>query len=110
MQNMGSSRNRIGGMSLNQLNRSSGPVSYGYTELENNNQVSMTSSTCDMALQTPNVEYSSTSIRKEIVSPADAQLNKNRRKMVDKGGWVEGGTDGEDVGDAEEAEDISQNP
>merc|ERR1711892_499415 len=31
-------------------------------------------------------------------------------KMVDKGGWVEGGTEGEDVGDAEEAEDISQNP
>eukprot|EP00092_Neocalanus_flemingeri_P006601 GFUD01007120.1.p1 GENE.GFUD01007120.1~~GFUD01007120.1.p1 ORF type:complete len:1310 (-),score=286.71 GFUD01007120.1:411-4340(-) len=143
MQNMGSARNRIGGMSLNQLNRSSGPVSYGYTELENNNQVSMTSSTCDMALQTPNVEYSSTSIRKEIVSPADAQLNKNRRKMVDAGqvtddiaqehqaqsldqaesesqkgtqnehgtsGWVEGVNEGEDVGDAEEAEDISQNP
>eukprot|EP00092_Neocalanus_flemingeri_P028350 GFUD01030787.1.p1 GENE.GFUD01030787.1~~GFUD01030787.1.p1 ORF type:complete len:1108 (+),score=232.96 GFUD01030787.1:653-3976(+) len=110
MQNMGSARNRIGGMSLNQLNRSSGPVSYGYTELENNNQVSMTSSTCDMALQTPNVEYSSTSIRKEIVSPADGQLNKNRRKMVDAGGWVEGVNEGEDVGDAEEAEDISQNP
>jgi len=110
MQNMGSSRNRIGGMSLNQLNRSSGPVSYGYTELENNNPVSMTSSTCDMALQTPNVEYSSTSIKKEIVSPLDAQLNKNRRKMVDKGGWVEGGVEGEDVGDAEEAEDISENP
>jgi len=85
MQNMGSSRNRIGGMSLNQLNRSSGPVSYGYSELENNNQVSMTSSTCDMALQTPNVEYSSTSIKKEIVSPGDVQQNKNRRKMVDKG-------------------------
>jgi len=143
MQNMGSSRNRIGGMSLNQLNRSSGPVSYGYTELENNNPVSMTSSTCDMALQTPNVEYSSTSIKKEIVSPLDAQLNKNRRAMVDKGqvtddiaqdlraqslkqaesqsqndaqnengtsGWVEGGVGGEDVGDAEEAEDISENP
>merc|ERR1712002_251337 len=140
---MGSARNRIGGMSLNQLNRSSGPVSYGYTELENNNQVSMTSSTCDMALQTPNVEYSSTSIKKEIVSPADGQLNKNRRKMVDKGqvtddiaqdlrtqslnqaesesqndaqnengtsGWVEGGVESEDVGDAEEAEDISENP
>merc|ERR1719206_1329823 len=70
----------------------------------------MTSSTCDMALQTPNVEYSSTSIKKEIVSPLDAQLNKNRRAMVDKGGWVEGGVGGEDVGDAEEAEDISENP
>jgi len=110
MQNMGSSRNRIGGMSLNQLNRSSGPVSYGYSELENNNQVSMTSSTCDMALQTPNVEYSSTSIKKEIVSPGDVQQNKNRRKMVDKGGWVEGQPEHEDEHDAEEAEDISQDP
>jgi hypothetical protein len=45
-----------------------------------------------------------------LQSPADAQVNKNRLKMVDKGGWVEGGTEGEDVGDAEEAEDISQNP
>ena len=52
---------------INDRCRSSGPVSYGYSELENNNQVSMTSSTCDMALQTPNVEYSSTSIKKEIV-------------------------------------------
>jgi len=144
MQNMGSSRNRIGGMSLNQLNRSSGPVSYGYSELENNNQVSMTSSTCDMALQTPNVEYSSTSIKKEIVSPGDVQQNKNRRKMVDKGqvtddiaqehqnlnqadsesqkgaqnenenngtsGWVEGQPEPEDEHDADEAEDISQDP
>ena len=48
--------------------RSSGPVSYGYSELENNNQMSMTSSQIgDVALQTPNVEYSSTSIKKEIV-------------------------------------------
>ena len=43
-------------------------MSYGYSELENNNQVSMTSSQAgDMTLQTPNVEYSSTSIKKEIV-------------------------------------------
>ena len=52
--------------SIYELFRSSGPVSYGYSELENNN------SQCigiegDMSLQTPNVEYSSTSIKKEIV-------------------------------------------
>ena len=47
--------------------RSSGPVSYGYSELENNNQVSLTSSMVgDISLQTPNVEYSSTSIKKEF--------------------------------------------
>jgi len=115
MQNMGAARNRIGGMSLNQLNRSSGPVSYGYSELENNN------SQCigiegDMSLQTPNVEYSSTSIKKEIVSPFDAGLeNQPRRvlsrKMVDKGGWVEGMVedDGQGVSEVEEAEDISNN-
>ena len=46
--------------------RSSGPVSYGYSELENNNQSSMASTMCgDMALQTPGVEYSSTSIKRE---------------------------------------------
>merc|ERR1711915_57510 len=34
----------------------------------------------------------------------------NRRKMVDKGGWVEGQPEHEDEHDAEEAEDISQDP
>merc|ERR1719348_471235 len=83
MQNMGAARNRIGGMSLNQLNRSSGPVSYGYSELENNN------SQCigiegDMSLQTPNVEYSSTSIKKEIVSPFDAGLENQPRRVLSR--------------------------
>jgi len=44
------------------------------------------------------------------VSPGDVQQNKNRRKMVDKGGWVEGQPEQEDENDAEEAEDISQDP
>ena len=48
--------------------RSSGPVSYGYSELENNNQMSLASSVVgDLSLQTPNVEYSSTSLKKEIL-------------------------------------------
>ena len=43
-------------------------MSYGYTELENNNQMSLASSmVADLSLQTPNVEYSSTSIKKEIL-------------------------------------------
>ena len=84
------------------LLRSSGPVSYGYSELENNNQMSLTTSMVgDMSLQTPNVEYSSTSIKKEILvsrtvrwisashlylqSPGDAPGKVTRRKMVDKG-------------------------
>merc|ERR1711981_1507161 len=35
---IGTARPRIAGMALNQLNRSSGPVSFGYSELENNTQ------------------------------------------------------------------------
>ena len=43
-------------------------MSYGYSELENNNQMSLASSMVgDLSLQTPNVEYSSTSIKKEIL-------------------------------------------
>ena len=55
--------------------RSSGPVSYGYSELENNNQSSMAGTMCgDMALQTPGVEYSSTSIKREIVVSRDKEI------------------------------------
>merc|ERR1719500_2559384 len=72
-------------MSLNQLNRSSGPVSYGYSELENNNQLSLSNSG-EGGLQTPNVEFSSISIKKEILSPADADgRGKRRGKTVDRG-------------------------
>jgi len=89
LQSMGSARPKIGGMSLNQLNRSSGPVSYGYSELENNNQLISISSTntSETGLQTPNVEFHPpASVRKEISSPQDAQGNKTgRRRMVDKG-------------------------
>merc|ERR1719264_1354774 len=85
MMSMGSARQRIAGMSLNQLNRSSGPVSYGYSELENNNQLSLSNSG-EGGLQTPNVEFSSISIKKEILSPADADgRGKRRGKTVDRG-------------------------
>ena len=35
---------------------------------------------------------------------------RQKLKFFHQGGWVEGGVEGEDVGDAEEAEDISENP
>ena len=68
-------------------------MSYGYSELENNNQMSLTSSMVgDMSLQTPNVEYSSTSIKKEIlVSEWRESLLKPHCDTSDswrgRGGW-----------------------
>jgi len=112
MMSMGSARQRIAGMSLNQLNRSSGPVSYGYSELENNNQLSLSNSG-EAGLQTPNVEFSSVSIKKEILSPADADSRGKRRgKTVDRA-W-EGGMEAEEEEEENEeerskAEDISKN-
>lgn len=50
------------------LLRSSGPVSYGYSELENNNPSSVTSAMVgDVSLQTPGLEYSAPSFKREIV-------------------------------------------
>ena len=61
---MGTARPRIAGMALNQLNRSSGPVSFGYTELENNNQSILST---DMGAQTtPGIEKAATSLRNEL--------------------------------------------
>merc|ERR1719234_2728988 len=113
MMSMGSARQRIAGMSLNQLNRSSGPVSYGYSELENNNQLSLTNSG-EAGLQTPNVEFSSVSIKKEILSPADADSRGKRRgKTVDRA-WEGGMENAEEEENMEEEErskavDISKN-
>ena len=48
--------------------RSSGPVSYGYSELENNNQTAIiTTPGVEFGVQTPNVEYSMSSIKNEMV-------------------------------------------
>ena len=53
------------------LHRSSGPVSYGYSELENNNPVSVTSAVAgDVSLQTPGIEFCPPSIKREIVVSA----------------------------------------
>merc|ERR1712083_178732 len=86
MMSMGSARQRIAGMSLNQLNRSSGPVSYGYSELENNNQASILTGHSDFGGQTPNIDYTNTntSIQNELKSPGDARTIKSKKKMIDK--------------------------
>lgn len=75
--NMGANRARIPSMSLNQLNRSSGPVSYGYSELENNNQASILTGHSDFGGQTPNIDYTNTntSIQNELKSPGDARTH-----------------------------------
>ena len=48
---LGSGRNKVpASLAINQLNRSSGPVSYGYSELENNNSQ-------QPSMLTPGTEY-----------------------------------------------------
>ena len=76
LQAYGSQRGRIQGMALNQLTRSSGPVSFGYSELENNN-AQQASILTDFASQTtPGVDKSATSLKSELKSPLE-QNNKN---------------------------------
>ena len=76
LQAYGSQRSRIQGMALNQLTRSSGPVSFGYSELENNN-AQQASILTDFASQTtPGVDKSATSLKSELKSPLE-QNNKN---------------------------------
>lgn len=59
------------------LLRSSGPVSYGYSELENNNPSSVTSAMVgDVSLQTPGLEYSAPSFKREIVVSGKFNLLK----------------------------------
>ena len=69
-----SMRPRIAGMALNQLNRSSGPVSFGYSELEQGSVVVgsgishlVGTSASDMMSQTtPSVERPPVSLRNEL--------------------------------------------
>jgi hypothetical protein len=66
-QGLGASRPRIAGMALNQLNRSSGPVSFGYSELENNNSQQASILTDFASQTTPGVDKSAvTSLKKEL--------------------------------------------
>ena len=69
-----SMRPRIAGMALNQLNRSSGPVSFGYSELEQGSVVvgsgvshlGGTSASDMMSQTTPSVERPPVSLRNEL--------------------------------------------
>ena len=112
LQAYGSQRSRIQGMALNQLTRSSGPVSFGYSELENNN-AQQASILTDFASQTtPGVDKSATSLKSELKSPLE-QNNKNVTSSPTKpkvGNWTkdttpEAVTDIIDL-EVEEAEDF----
>lgn len=77
---VGAARPRISGMALSQLNRSSGPVSFGYSELENNNS-GQASILTDFASQTtPGVDRSVTSIRNELKNSPDANKNSPTKR------------------------------
>jgi len=112
-QGFGVSRPRIGGMALSQLtSRSSGPVSFGYSELENNN-AHQASILTDFASQTtPGVDRSSTTLRNELKTSPDAnQISSPMKTSTKVGGWIR--SPGEEVDimtdlEVEEAEDISQ--
>ena len=81
-QGFGASRPRIAGMALNQLNRSSGPVSFGYAELENNN-AQQASILTDFASQTtPGVDRSNVSLKTELKSPLDLNKSPSKRKKI----------------------------
>lgn len=102
---VGASRPRISGMALNQLtSRSSGPVSFGYSELENNN-AQQASILTDFASQTtPGVDKSNTTLRNEL-SPTS---------KVKVGGWINATSSEQDTSvvdlEVEEAEDVSADP
>ena len=96
---VGGSRPRISGMTISQLtSRSSGPISFGYSELENNNAAQQASILTDFASQTtPGVDKSNLTLKNEL-SP---------EKKV--GGWIKNETETGVIDlEVEEAEDISQ--
>jgi hypothetical protein len=83
---LGTARPRIAGMALNQLNRSSGPVSFGYSELENNNATASIISADIAAQTTPGIERAPFSIKNELKGfSTDGNANGNKKEMLDKG-------------------------
>ena len=108
LQAYGSSRGRIQGVALNQLTRSSGPVSFGYSELENNN-AQQASILTDFASQTtPGVEKPS--LKSELKSPLENNKNITPSPTKAKvGNWTKSATpETTDIIDleVEEAEDF----
>ena len=75
-----SMRPKIAGIALNQLNRSSGPVSFGYSELEHNAQSIMSA---DIGAQTtPSVERPPVSLKSELKVSAQPDLYLTRVATV----------------------------
>ncbi|KAB7494570.1 C-Jun-amino-terminal kinase-interacting protein 4 [Armadillidium nasatum] len=98
---MGGARSRLSGINLSNLNRSSGPVSYGFSSLDPNKSLS---STVDMTGSTNGVLQVS-SIRNELqeaqVGPDTPVGHTDKEQITDavehaergtatKGGWVDG--------------------
>ena len=63
-------------MALNQLNRSSGPVSFGYAELENNNAAQASILTDFASQTTPGIDKSGLSLKTELKSSSPMDPNK----------------------------------
>ncbi|CAB4062460.1 SPAG9 [Lepeophtheirus salmonis] len=108
-----SSRNQQNRISaLNQLNRSSGPISFGYTELEGSNPLQsllhsgVSSENCNSDMG----HDKSTNLRNELIGANDSSGNQPKR-MVDKG-WVDNGVLSDEVIDleGEDTEYITQDP
>ena len=53
---------------MNVCNRSSGPISFGYSELENNNNAASILTSADFAVQTtPGIDRVNTSLKSELM-------------------------------------------
>ena len=63
-------------VALNQLNRSSGPVSFGYAELENNNAAQASILTDFASQTTPGIDKSGLSLKNELKSSSPMDPNK----------------------------------
>ena len=63
-------------MALNQLNRSSGPVSFGYAELENNNAAQASILTDFASQTTPGIDKSGLTLKTELKSSSPMDPNK----------------------------------
>ena len=72
-------------MALNQLNRSSGPVSFGYAELENNNAAQASILTDFASQTTPGIDKSGLSLKTELksspVDPNKPAASPTKRKI-----------------------------
>ncbi|XP_065348363.1 JNK-interacting protein 3 isoform X5 [Cloeon dipterum] len=98
MESMGGSRTRIPGMSLGPMQRSSGPLSYGFSSLESSAVVSRTIGSPneydDSQGISPLGSPSNTSLKNELQDVSQVSEEKTPatpvEKIPSKGGWVDG--------------------